>query len=145
MIAKLNRRAFLGLGVAALIGWSGAAAYAGPANMSAKEAYAAAKSGDLLLIDVRTRDEWKKSGIGEYAHAVSMHEKGFVQQLNALMKNDPTRKVAFICATGARSAYVQGVLAKHGYTNVISVGEGMFGSKYGKGWVKQGLPVKPFK
>jgi hypothetical protein len=37
---------------------------------------------------------------------------------------------------------MQALLAKRGYTNIISVAEGMFGNVSGPGWLNSGLPVK---
>jgi len=115
---------------------------AGEATMTAPEAHQAAKHNKVVFIDIRTPQEWQQTGIATTAHPVSMHKKGFLQKLDALIGGDKSRKIALICATGSRSAYIQSELKKRGYTNTISVAEGMIGGKNGKGWIPRGLPVK---
>ena len=110
--------------------------------MSAPDALAAAARGEVVLVDIRTRGEWKQSGLAEPALAISMHEAGFVRNLAKALSGNRTSPVALICATGGRSAHLQRVLATAGFTNVIDVSEGMFGSSAGPGWLKRGLPVK---
>lgn len=113
-------------------------------SMSVKEAYTKLKNGDIVLIDIRRPTEWKQTGIAENALPISMHQatQNFVQQLRTIQLQNPNKRMAFICATGGRSAYLQRTLPKYGIENIIDVSEGMFGSSAGKGWIKSGLPVK---
>ncbi len=120
-------------------------AFALEAKMTAPEAHKAAADKNLVFIDIRTPQEWKETGIATTAHPVSMHQKGFLQKLDKLIGGDKTKKIALICATGARSAYIQSELKKRGYTNTISVAEGMLGGPNGKGWIPRGLPTKKVK
>ena len=71
-----------------------------------------------------------------------MHEAGFVRNLAEALGGNRSSPVALICAIGGRSAHMQRILATAGFTNVIDVSEGMFGSSAGPGWLKRGLPVK---
>ena len=112
--------------------------------MTAPQAQKAAEAGDVVFIDIRTPQEWKETGIATSASPVSMHQAGFLQKLDKLIDGDKTKKIALICATGARSAYIQKELSKRGYTNAISVAEGMLGGPNGKGWIPRGLPVKKY-
>ncbi len=128
----------------AIAGPAGLAA-AEPQTMSAPEALDAAASGDVVLVDIRSREEWQETGLAEPALPISMHEGGFVQKLLQAMGGDPGRRVALICATGGRTRYVQNVLASNGFSNGIDVAEGMMGSPAGPGWLKRGLPVKRWK
>ena len=73
-----------------------------------------------------------------------MHEAGFVRNLARALGGIRSNPVALICATGGRSAHMRRVLATAGFTNVIDVSEGMFGSRAGPGWLKRGLPTKPW-
>jgi len=97
---------------------------------------------ELVLLDIRSPQEWQQTGIATTAHPVSMHQKGFLQKLNKLIGGDKSKKIALICATGSRSAYIQKELRKRGYINAISVAEGMMGGPNGKGWIPRGMPVK---
>lgn len=110
--------------------------------MSAPDALAAAARGEIVLVDIRTRGEWKQTGLAQPALAISMHEADFVRNLAKALDGNRANPVALICATGGRSAHMQRILATAGFTNVIDVSEGMFGSGAGPGWLKRGLPVK---
>ena len=111
-------------------------------QMSAADAHEQAMKGEVLLVDIRTHGEWKQTGLGASARPISMHQPGFLEKLAEAAGNDKSRKIALICATGGRSRWLQGQLAKYGFTNVVDVSEGMLGSPAGPGWLKAGLPVK---
>lgn len=138
-----TRRHFL-----AAAGASLAFAFAGKAwaagRLSAADAHKQALQGELLLVDIRTHGEWKQTGLGATAKAISMHKPGFVDKLAEAAGQDKSRKIGLICATGGRSRWLQGQLAKFGFTNVVDVSEGMLGSPAGRGWLKAGLPVRPY-
>lgn len=111
-------------------------------NMSAPAALAAADKGEIILVDIRTRGEWKQTGLAKPALAISMHEAGFVRNLARALGSNRAGRVALICATGGRSAHLQRILVTAGFANVVDVSEGMMGSSAGPGWLKRGLPVK---
>ncbi len=113
-------------------------------KLSAAQAHAQALKGEVLLVDIRTHGEWKQTGLGSTARAISMHKPGFVEKLAEAAGQDKSRKIALICATGGRSRWLQGQLAKFGFTNVVDVSEGMLGSPAGQGWIRAGLPIKRF-
>lgn len=117
---------------------------AASSRMSVADAHAKAAAGDLLLLDIRTPEEWKRTGIGASAHPLSMQDPKFLQKLTALTGGAREKPVALICATGGRSAYLQRILARAGYPNVADVAEGMLGSRDGPGWVRSGLPLKRY-
>ena len=102
------------------------------------------KSGDILLLDIRTPAEWGQTGIAVTAKPLTMHQKpaDFFSKLDKLTQGDKAKPVALICATGGRSEWLSKQMEKAGYTNVIDVSEGMMGNKRGPGWLKRGLPVK---
>lgn len=115
-----------------------------PARMSAPDAMTAALNGEVVLVDIRSREEWKQTGLAAPAKPISMHEGGFLQKLMEVAGGDRNKPIAIICATGGRTRYLQHALAGAGFTNIIDVSEGMEGSPVGPGWLKRGLPVKPF-
>ena len=136
---KFTRRAILtGLMATAFV----RPTLAGGKTMTPPEANEAAKKNEIVFLDIRSPEEWAQTGVAAPAHTVSMHRPGFLKKLNALVGGDKSKPVALICATGSRSGYLQKELAKYGYTNVISVAEGMLGGPNGKGWIPRGLPVK---
>ena len=118
---------------------------ASSSKISAPDALTAAANGEIVLVDIRTRGEWQRTGLAEPAIAISMHEAGFVRNLATALGGNRTGAVALICATGGRSAHLQRILATAGFTNVIDVSEGMIGSSAGPGWLRRGLPIKAWK
>jgi rhodanese-related sulfurtransferase len=40
--------------------------------MSAREAHAKALAGELVLVDIRTTDEWRKTGVPASGYAITM-------------------------------------------------------------------------
>lgn len=110
--------------------------------MSVKNASELSQSGQILLVDIRRPDEWKQDGIPASAYAISMHVEGFLDKLGKLTKGDKNAKIALICATGARSTWLGDQLEARGYTSIINVAEGMYGSQRGPGWLAAKLPVK---
>jgi len=104
-------------------------------------AFQLAQSKEILLIDIRRPDEWKKTGSGEGAARLDMRRKDFIPALDALTGGDRSRPVALICARGVRSAHMTNRLVAAGFTQIIDVPEGMLGSAAGPGWLKRGLPL----
>ena len=144
MTAPISRRGLMA-GAAALMLAPAFALAKEPAItvMDPEQAHDKAKKGEVLLIDVRTPDEWKETGIPDGAHPIEL-APSFLAKLTKLTGGDKTRPVAFMCATGARSEYVARELVKRGWTHVIDVAGGVFGGPKGKGWKAEGLPLIPY-
>ena len=115
-----------------------------PAMLAVGDAHRKAQAGEVVLVDIRTPEEWKETGVATSAHAISMHQdpRAFLRGLDAALGGDRSRPVALICRTGNRSSQLQAELRRAGYTNVIDVSEGMAGSRAGQGWLKAGLPAR---
>lgn len=121
--------------------------------LTAPEASRMVAAGELILIDVRSRDEWRETGIPRGALAISIHDPrgrdGFLEKVGAAIGRDPGRPVATICAAGVRSYRTQAWLADAGYRQVLNVREGMLGrwrpfEPSQPGWLKRGLPTQPW-
>ena len=113
-----------------------------PGQLDAIQAHTRAEAGKLVLIDVRTEEEWRETGIGTSAVPISMLDRAFLQKLDAAVGGDKTKPIAMICASGVRSAMVARALANYGFSWVYDVSEGMDGSRAGPGWLARKLPVK---
>lgn len=133
-----------GLLLAALVSAPIAYLAADTRTITVQEAHAGAANGEIVLVDVRTPGEWRDTGIGEGAHAVSMHLPGFVEKLVVVTGGDKSRPIALICARGGRSARMSAQLARLGYSTILDVAEGMLGSRHGPGWLKARLPTSPY-
>jgi rhodanese-related sulfurtransferase len=144
----VNRIAQLVFCAISLLG-AGAAVHAqnverSPPIMSAREAHAKALADELVLVDIRTTDEWRKTGVPASGYAITMHQDQatFMQELARATGGSRQKPLALICAVGGRSAFLQGRLKQAGYENVIDVAEGVIGGRRGAGWIKSGLPVR---
>lgn len=118
-------------------------------QMSVQEVHRLSSKGELFLVDIRSVEEWKQTGLAPQAIPMTIHQRGgipqFSKQLLTLLEGDKNKRVAVICAGGVRSARVQKYLKRQGFSNIIDVNEGMIGGWFTQGWIEQGLPVKPYK
>lgn len=110
--------------------------------MTARQALDGVENGSTILVDIRSRQEWRETGIASVAIPLSMHEPGFFKGINKLQSENPNKTIALICAVGGRTAYMNELLSRQGFENISDVSEGMFGGKNGTGWIPSGLPVK---
>lgn len=109
--------------------------------MDAQTAFDNAANGEIVLVDIRTPQEWQQTGIGEGAVALDMRDADFVKSLVDLRQAYPEKPIALICRTGNRSGYVVSTLAEQGFPGLVDVSEGMEGGPNGVGWVNRGLPT----
>lgn len=116
-------------------------------EMSAPEAYEQVRAGTLTMIDIRTPQEWRQTGVPAGAYRLNMvqpgGEQGFVNEVLRLTGGDRSAPIGLVCRTGNRSSRVQQALIANGFTAVYNVREGMAGSGAGPGWARRGLPVEP--
>ncbi|MDX1782459.1 MAG: rhodanese-like domain-containing protein [Thalassovita sp.] len=115
--------------------------HAETAVLTPEDAHEGVKAGNLLLVDIRTPEEWQQTGVAEGAWPIDMRRKDFGPILLALLERNPSHRVAVICRTGNRSGYLVDVLRKNGINDVLDVSEGMVGGRNGQGWIKTGLPT----
>ncbi len=134
----LNRR-FLIAAPAAFMAFPVFAADIG--QLTVAEAHKKAKAGEIVLIDIRRPDEWKKTGIADGAIPIDMRVRDLGARIDAALKGNRDAPVALICHTGVRSKALSQAMAKAGFTQIYDVGEGMAGSSRGPGWLRRGLPV----
>jgi len=131
---------------AALLVLAGCSVQSGP-ELSAPDALARAEAGQLTIIDVRTPQEWRQTGVGKGVQRLDMRHpggpKGFIADVLANVGDDRTVPIGLLCRTGNRSGRMQRLLVDNGFTLVFNVREGMAGSSAGPGWLKRGLPVEP--
>ena len=113
-------------------------------KLSVRDAFEAAQAGDILLVDIRTPEEWKQTGIGQGAHPIDMRRSDFIASLDSLTGARKDAPIALICARGVRSAKLAHALTGAGFTNIVNVPEGMLGSRAGPGWIASGLPVTDY-
>lgn len=117
------------------------AAFAEPPILTAPEAAQKLNAGEMVVLDIRSPEEWKDSGVAAGVWPVSMHTPDFPRQLQTILAKYGPDQIGLICATGGRSAYVAEILEKNGIPGVADVSEAMFGNGTGPGWIARGLPV----
>ena len=106
--------------------------------LSVSEAHAKAKSGEIILIDIRRPDEWARTGLGEGAQPLDMRRDDFTQELLKLTQGRSDVAIALICARGVRSRKMSDRLGQAGCTKIIDGPEGMLGSGAEPGWLRAG-------
>jgi len=148
MAYSMSRRGWLAAAFAVLLAFAAGPALAETGVISASEARERAQEGDLTIIDVRSAQEWRETGVAENAKTVTIHNRdglpAFVAEVKKVLDQDKDRPVAFICATGVRSSAATRLLRGAGYTKVLNIREGMLGnSEDGPGWIARDLPTKP--
>ena len=109
--------------------------------LSAPDAQAQMQSGDMILLDIRSPQEWRETGVAKGAWPVSMHERDFGERLQAILAAYPPEQIAMICATGGRTKHVTDVLARNGIAGITDLSEGMMGNQRGPGWIARGMAV----
>jgi rhodanese-related sulfurtransferase len=118
-------------------------------ELTAPEAQGLVVAGEVTLIDIRTPEEWRQTGVAHGAKLVNMVHPGgadgFVSDILKQVNGDADAPIALICRTGNRTTQVQRLLVARGFSRVYNVIEGMVGSTAGPGWLKRGLPVDPYQ
>lgn len=121
-------------------------AAAAEGELSAPQALQMAQAGQLTIIDIRTPQEWRQTGVVPGAKRVDMYIAGgpaaFLGGILDAVGGDKSAPVALICRTGNRTSKAAAFLRAQGFTNLVDIGEGMAGSGKGPGWLKRGLPVE---
>ena len=93
---------------------------------------------DLVLIDVRTAEEWQ-GGVAKGAYMVTLGSPTMVDTIYGLLKEDASKPVAVICRSGMRSGRAAKLLAQAGFTDVSNVRGGMMA------WTAANLPTQPYR
>ena len=97
-----------------------------------------------VLVDVRTAQEWRQTGIADVLCAVETITvvSGLDKQLlddyqpTLVATIDPTKTLYFICRSGVRSQVAASIAVQNNMPESYNVLEGM------QGWIGRGLPTK---
>ena len=115
-------------------------------RLPADDALRRAEAGELVIVDVRSPLEWRRTGLPAGAVPATIHNGGgpdaFLREVEAALGGDRDRPVALICASGMRSRAAQSFLAARGFTHVYDIAEGMHGGRHGPGWLSRELPTE---
>lgn len=109
-----------------------------PTTLTAREAHDAARAGTLLLIDIRTPEEWRDTGLAQGAVALDAEASAFEVRLAGLRLDHRGKRIALIDRSGALAASTRDKLAGRGFRDILAVRGGMLGPG---GWLAEKLPV----
>lgn len=87
---------------------------------------------DLVLLDVREQDEWRKSHIA----GADYLGRGILERDIEVEYPDTEEEIVLYCGGGYRSALAADNLQKMGYRNVQSLAGGF------RSWVEAGYPIE---
>ncbi|MGE4609946.1 MAG: rhodanese-like domain-containing protein [Paracoccaceae bacterium] len=93
--------------------------------LTAQDAVAMSKNGEITVIDVRDHNEIAKSGKAKNAHHIPLmmiqtHANPNHPEFNKAL--DTTKPVAVYCASGGRSGMATRTLTQMGFENVHNIG-----------------------
>ncbi|NQY20066.1 MAG: rhodanese-like domain-containing protein [Campylobacteraceae bacterium] len=113
-------------------------------DITAKRAYFLQTSENVLIIDVRTKAEFKegraKDSINiplfKLINDKRVFNKNFLKEVFILLNNDVNKKVILICRSGSRTKVASNLLAEQGFRNVYNVKKG-----FSYDWKINSLPM----
>jgi phage shock protein E len=100
-------------------------------EISPQDAAAKLNSGEVVMVDVRDRDEWDEGHIPGATHM----SRGTIEFDIEEKVPDPNAMIVCHCGGGGRSALAAKSLQEMGYKNVYSMAGGF------KAWKTDGLPT----
>ena len=112
-----------------------------PASLSVREAYEAARSGEIILVDIRSAAEWADTGLPQGAVPLDVDATAFDVRLAGLRLDHPGKRIVLIDRTGAQAIAAAQKLAGRGWRELAGVRGGMLGPG---GWLAEKLPVMAY-
>lgn len=100
-------------------------------NVTAQEAKTMIDKGDIVVVDVRTPQEWNAGHLKGAIHA-NVNDPSFQSTIEKIGKD---KKVLVYCAAGGRSATASGKMTSMGWKNVWNMTGGY------TSWSSAGLPT----
>lgn len=98
-------------------------------TVTPREVYEQREKKDVLIVDVRTPEEFREERIKEAVNKP-------LDEINNWVKELPKdKKIYFVCRSGNRSGIAQRIAQREGYTNTYNMEGGM------RAWKREGLPV----
>ena len=112
-----------------------------------EQAWQQARAGKLTIIDVRTPQEWRQSGVPKGAARATIlpgdDNSSFMERVRRITGGDKAAPIAMICRSGVRSQRAAMMLRAEGYSNVQDIKGGFIGDGRTTGWVTRKLPKQP--
>ncbi|TCR69801.1 rhodanese-like domain-containing protein [Bosea sp. BK604] len=108
-------------------------------SLPPREAHDGAKAGRIVLIDIRSSDEWADTGVPRGAVRLDADGSGFEVRLAGIRLDNPGKRIVLIDRSGGQANAIQQKLAGRGWRDLAIVRGGMLGSG---GWLAEKLPVE---
>jgi len=114
-------------------------------DISAPQALERSRQGNILIIDIRTPEEWRETGVIPGARRVDFYRgpQALLKSVLEMAGGDRNAPLALVCHSGSRSIQAQKFLQAQGFTQVYNLKEGIGGSAAGPGWLSRRLPLEP--
>lgn len=91
-------------------------------NISSEEMSSMLSDTDIVIIDVRTPDEWSKGYITGTDMFININADNFEDQIQSL---DKTQKYIVYCRSGNRSSKACSIMSRNGFTNLYNLSGGI--------------------
>ena len=112
------------------------------ATLSPREAHEAALAKRILLVDIRSAQEWADTGLPRGALPLDVDAPAFEVRIAGLRLDHPGKRIVLIDRTGAQAVAVAQKLAGRGWRDLAAVRGGMLGPG---GWLAEKLPVSEYR
>lgn len=103
--------------------------------ISVHDAHDRTSDGTLVLIDVRTPEEWRATGRPAGSVGVTLQDADFTAKVLGCLDGDAARAVAFTCRTGARAGQAAEKARRAGLTDIANMTGGFVA------WEAARLPI----
>lgn len=108
-------------------------------SLPPREAHDGARAGRVVLIDIRSSDEWADTGVPQGAVRLDAEGSAFEVRLAGIRLDNPGKRIVLIDRSGGQANTIQQKLAGRGWRDLAIVRGGMLGSG---GWLAEKLPVE---
>ncbi len=111
-------------------------------SLSVRETSEAVAAKRIVLVDIRSPDEWADTGLPRGAIPLDADGAAFEPRLAGVRLDNPGKRIALIDRTGAQAVAVAQKLAGRGWRELAAVRGGMLGPG---GWLGEKLPVVAYR
>lgn len=110
-------------------------------SLSARETSDAVQAKRIVLVDIRSAEEWADTGLARGAIPLDADGAAFEPRLAGLRLDSAGKRIVLIDRTGAQALAVAQKLAGRGWRDLAAVRDGMLGPG---GWIAEKLPLAAY-
>ena len=112
-----------------------------PPEMPVSRADLLVRKAGGTLIDVRSPEAWRQTGVPVTGHAISFENPNFLSSVAEVVGGDKAAPIVLVCQAGDVSVQARETLLAAGYENVTVMAGGISGPN---GWIDADLPLRPY-